>query len=148
MSPAFVCLFVFIGCVCVCVCVYASAWHHHFRVPPWGVRQDKQVQRREGVCSRMNGLRVLLSPSPLPLSAVGDHGAAYWDTAEEVKKLIAEGADLEAVNEVRCARFDNMPDGVAGLPALSQQLNVARSLRCVPTHGSSQSCVVCECMHG
>jgi hypothetical protein len=47
--------------------------------------QDKQEHIREGVCSRLNGLRVLFMqtpPSPLPLSAVGEnpspHGRVLW----------------------------------------------------------------------
>jgi len=86
-------------------------------------------------------------PSPLPLSAVGDDYAAMNGEVEKAKKLIAEGANVDAVEKVRCARFYSTPAGVAGLPALSQQLNVARCVVC-PLTGARNRCVVCECMHG
>jgi hypothetical protein len=116
--------------------------------------QDKQVQIREAVCSRLNRLRVLLSPlllshcpqsesTPLQL-----HHAAMMGRVEEAKKLIAEGADIEAVDKVRCARFYNIPAGVTCWVASVVSTTERGRMRCVPTHSSSQSCVVCECMHG
>jgi hypothetical protein len=68
---------------------------------------------------------------------------------EDAKKLIAEGANLEAVDKVRCARFDNMPAGVAGLPALSQQLielNVARCDVCPLTVARNRVSCASACM--
>jgi hypothetical protein len=75
--------------------------------------------------------------------------AAFFGRVEEAKKLIAEGADLEAVDTVRCARFDSTPAvhcWFASVVSTTERLR--GKMRCVPTHGSSQSCVVCECMHG
>jgi hypothetical protein len=65
---------------------------------------------------------------------------------EDAKKLIAGGANLEAVDKVRCARFYSMPAGVAGLPALSQQLNVARCDVCPLTVARNRVSCASACM--
>jgi hypothetical protein len=121
------------ACVLVCVCIrlVAPSLPH----TAMGCAAGQQVQRREGVCSRLNGLRVLLRLPPLLSHCLQSgmtplHIATINGDVEDAKKLIAEGADLEAVDTVRCARFYSMPAGVAGLPALSQQLNVARCYVC------------------
>jgi hypothetical protein len=66
---------------------------------------------------------------------------------EEAKKLIAEGANVDAVDKVRCALFYSMPAGVhAGLPALSQQLNVARCDVCPLTGARNRVSCASACM--